>query len=70
MLMALASLGRHLDVHAEEALQRANDRFARRFRRMEEIAGQDGIDLATATDATLEALWQRAKDDVDEATRP
>ena len=70
VLMALASLGRHLDVHAEEALQRANDRFARRFRRMEEIAGQDGIDLATATDATLEALWQRAKDDVDEATRP
>ena len=61
VLQALASLGRHLGLHAEEALQRANDRFARRFRRLEALAGERGLDLPQQDAAALEALWQEAK---------
>jgi MazG family protein len=61
VLQALTSLGRHLDVHAEEALQRANDRFTARFRKVEALAAERGIDLTQQSPAALEALWQEAK---------
>lgn len=61
VLHALTSLGRHLDVHAEEALQRANDRFTARFRKVEGLAAERDLDLTRQSPAALEALWQEAK---------
>lgn len=62
VLMSLASLGRHLEVPPEDALRGANNRFARRFARLEALAEEQGISLGGSVPATrLEALWECAK---------
>lgn len=61
VIQALASFGRHVDLHAEDALQRANDRFVRRFRRMEELLRERGGDVHATPPAELERLWAAAK---------
>jgi nucleoside triphosphate diphosphatase len=58
VLLALTSLGRHLDIEPEDALRGANDRFTARFQNMEERALGPLSDLDPAA---LEDLWQRAK---------
>ncbi len=61
VLLSLSSLARHVGVEPEDALRGANDRFTRRFRRMEQLSEQPLSDLSAHR---LEALWQRAKGDV------
>lgn len=61
VLMSLASLGRHLDTPAEDALRHANQRFARRFATVEALTASEGQPLSTADPDHLEALWARAK---------
>lgn len=61
LLMATASLGRHIGTSPEDALQDANDRFRERFAGMEAIARQQGKDLAELDDEALDALWEAAK---------
>jgi len=58
LLFAVINLARHLDVDAEEALRAANDKFERRFRTMEAIAGSS---FTAMTMDEKEILWQRAK---------
>ena len=36
-------------------------RFAQRFRRIEGVTGERGVDIATLSMDELEALWQEAK---------
>lgn len=61
LLMAVASLGRHLESPPEEALREANDRFALRFGRMEAMARAQGGALEELDDAGLDRLWEAAK---------
>lgn len=61
ILLALSSLGRHAGAHAEEALQRASDRFAKRFRALEADLAAAGRDIHAATPEELDAAWNRAK---------
>jgi ATP diphosphatase len=61
LLMAVASLGRKLGAPPESALQNANDRFRSRFRTMERLAGERGVELSTMDAAALDALWEEAK---------
>lgn len=61
VLMAASSLGRHIDVEPEIALQQANNRFRDRFQCMEELAQQQGLDLSTLTEDALDALWEQSK---------
>ena len=61
VLMALASLGRHLECPAEESLRSANRRFRRRFESLEQLAKQEALPLAESSAETLEQLWERAK---------
>ena len=58
---SVVNLARHLKVDPEAALRRANDKFARRFRHMEQQARQQGHDLADLSPAQQDALWQQAK---------
>ncbi len=61
LLFAVVNLARHARIDAEAALRGANDRFARRFHRVEaEFAGR-GAALREATLAELDAAWERAK---------
>ncbi len=68
LLFALASLARHLRVHAEDVLQRASDRFIARFRRVEEMLAARGIDAHRASAELWDQLWEEAKQA--EAARP
>jgi tetrapyrrole methylase family protein/MazG family protein len=61
LLFALTSLGRHLDLHAEEALQGANERFLRRFRYIEARLAEQQRDIHAASAEEMNALWDEAK---------
>jgi MazG family protein len=61
VLFALANLARHLHVDAEDALQRTNGRFVRRFGHIERRITESGRTLADASLEEMERLWQEAK---------
>ena len=64
LLLALASLARHLHVPAELALRAATERFVARVRRVETLAQARGIDVTQLAADELDRLWQAAKRDV------
>lgn len=61
LLFALVNLSRFLGVHAEESLQLTNNKFIRRFRRVETFARARGLDLSRMTLPEMDALWDEAK---------
>jgi len=61
LLFAAANLARKLDVDAEAALRAANQKFERRFRGMEQLAAQRGLQFDTLGLVAQEALWQEVK---------
>jgi ATP diphosphatase len=61
LLFAAANLGRHLGVDPEAALARANLKFRRRFRHIEDRLRAQGRRLDQATLGELDALWEEAK---------
>jgi tetrapyrrole methylase family protein/MazG family protein/ATP diphosphatase len=61
LLYAATSLARHLGVVAEDALQRAADRFTARFRHMEAALAAQQREVHGTAAADLEMLWQAAK---------
>ncbi len=61
VLLALTSFARLADLNAEDALQRATDRFSARFRRMEEVFRAQGRDLRDVPLVEQEAAWQKVK---------
>jgi len=61
LLFALTSLGRHLDLQSEDALQRTSDRFIRRFRYIEERLAERGQEMHSASPEELDTLWEAAK---------
>ncbi|HWL40605.1 MAG TPA: nucleoside triphosphate pyrophosphohydrolase [Gemmatimonadaceae bacterium] len=61
LLFAVVNLCRKSGVHASIALDKANAKFQRRFRRMEELAAERGLDMAAAGLAALDELWDQAK---------
>jgi len=61
LLFVCANLARHAEVDVGGALRRANRKFERRFRRMEELARQEGTELSALPLDAQEDYWQRAK---------
>jgi tetrapyrrole methylase family protein/MazG family protein len=61
LLLALVNVGRWLGVHTEDALRRANDRFARRFAQMEYLAKERGLAFVVLSLEQKEGLWQEVK---------
>ncbi|MDW3217723.1 MAG: nucleoside triphosphate pyrophosphohydrolase [Acidimicrobiales bacterium] len=61
LLFAAVQVARRLDIDPESALRGAANRFIRRFRSVEAMAADDGLDIAGASVPELESLWQRAK---------
>lgn len=61
LLFATVNLSRHLGSKAETALQKANDKFERRFRQVEAIIAAQGLTLPEATLDQMEAAWQQVK---------
>lgn len=61
ILFVIANIAQRLGVDAEQALRRANEKFRRRFGRLEALANERGLDLKQLNLAELDALWDEAK---------
>jgi uncharacterized protein YabN with tetrapyrrole methylase and pyrophosphatase domain len=61
LLFAVVNLARKAGCDARAALEKANGRFLERFRRIEAMARQRGIDVSTADLEKLDQLWEEAK---------
>lgn len=62
LLLALVGAAHSMGVDAEQALRGANDRFAGRFRRVEQAVREEGAALAEMPLSRKVALWERAKE--------
>jgi len=61
LLFATVNLSRHLGSKAETALQKANTKFERRFRQVEQIIASQGMEMSQATLDQMEDAWQVVK---------
>ncbi|MBI1859434.1 MAG: nucleoside triphosphate pyrophosphohydrolase [Deltaproteobacteria bacterium] len=59
LLFTISNLARHLNIDAEQALRQANQKFRRRFERIEKALKKQGDRKLSLRE--LEALWQKAK---------
>jgi len=62
VLFALINLARYYDIQPEEALQMANDKFARRFAYIEEQVRKSGRPITSFSLAELDRFWEEAKE--------
>ena len=61
LFFVLVNLARWMDIHSEDALRQANQRFGRRYRTMEDLASGRGEDFPGLSLEAKESLWQEAK---------
>jgi len=61
VLFAVVNLARKLGIEPSQALERANDKFTRRFEQVEQLAEQRGLELGRASLEELDALWEEVK---------
>jgi tetrapyrrole methylase family protein/MazG family protein len=61
LLFATVNLARHLGFDPESALRGATQKFDARFRAMEGLANERGLDLAGLSPADSDALWEDVK---------
>ncbi|MBY5921482.1 nucleoside triphosphate pyrophosphohydrolase [Ferrimonas balearica] len=61
LLFAVTNLSRHLKVDPEQALRKANTKFERRFRQVENLCAESGLAVDSAGLEQLEAFWQQVK---------
>ncbi len=61
LLFAVVNLARKARVQPTTALDRANQKFQRRFAAVERLAAQRGVEMSTAGLAVLDGLWDEVK---------
>ena len=61
LVFSLINYARFLQVDAENALERTNKKFIHRFSQMEQVALQQGKDIATMSLAEMDAIWNDIK---------
>ena len=70
LLFVVVNAGRRLGIEAESALRAANAKFRRRFRRVEHLVAERGSTIRDLDFAALDALWDAAKAEEREESRP
>ena len=63
LLFAVVNLCRKCDVHAALALDKANEKFVRRWTSIEKLAAERGIEVPSAGLEVLDGLWDEVKRD-------
>lgn len=61
LLFSVVNIARFAGVDAEQALYRSTDKFAKRFRAVEALAQERGIDMKNAPDSLIDSLWEEIK---------
>ncbi len=61
LLFSVVNVSRFLKFDSEEALTFASDKFLNRFLKLEQLAGERGIDVKSSSLEELDRLWDEAK---------
>ena len=61
LLFSVVNVARLAGAHAHPALSRANRKFEERFRALEELAAERGVEMPGASLAALDELWEEVK---------
>jgi MazG family protein len=61
LLFSLVNYSRFLDIDAEEALERTNKKFIKRFQYLETESAKDGKKMGEMTLAEMDVYWEKAK---------
>ena len=61
LLFSLVNYARFINIDPEEALERTNKKFIRRFQFLETESAKDGKKLGEMTLAEMDVYWERAK---------
>ena len=61
MLFSLVNVARHSGFNAANALQRANSKFEKRFRIVENLARAEGKEMSEESAERLQEFWRQAK---------
>lgn len=61
VLFSAVNVSRFVKVDAEEALTSSTDKFIGRFKKVEKLAAERGIDMKSASLEVLDELWDEAK---------
>ena len=61
LLFSLVNYARFIDIDPEEALERTNKKFIKRFQYLESESAKDGKKLGEMTLAEMDAYWEKAK---------
>ena len=61
LMFVMANLGRHLGISPEDALRKANAKFARRFNKVEDALKAMGKSPQHSSLEEMDALWEAAK---------
>ena len=61
LLFAVVNLSRKLAIDPRAALERANEKFTRRFEAVERLAAERGVDVGRASLEELDRLWDEVK---------
>ena len=61
VFFAAVNVARKAGIHPTIALREATDKFAHRFRQVEQLAAERGMDMTTAGLAALDQLWDEVK---------
>ena len=62
LLFSLVNYARFIGIDPEEALERTNKKFIKRFQYLEEASARDGKVLGEMSLAEMDVYWERAKD--------
>ena len=61
VLFSAVNVSRFVDTDAEESLTDATDKFVSRFKTVEKLAKERGVDMKESDIETLDRLWDEAK---------
>lgn len=61
VLFALVNYARFLGVNAEDALERTNKKFIRRFQYLEQETQKEGKNLSEMTLTEMDYYWEKSK---------
>jgi len=61
VLFSLINYARFLDINPEDALERTNKKFIKRFKYLESESKKDGKSIADMSLAEMDVYWERAK---------
>ena len=63
VLFTLVNLGRHLNIHSEDTLRAANNKFIERFKKVERRLNLKGKDLEDVSTDRMNEIWEKVKSD-------